>query len=243
MPLQIRAVGGPTGRLLTSMLQERGLIGTPGGVVSYGVRIQSPTLPTLNANAGKFDKLQALERIRDAGILVPYFSETGEALSFPVLGRRRHHTRGKDIIPIPARDQAFENFLNARACDFFVQYVPRQTEFRTWIYRRRHLATYEKTFAHPERLTGTLGFSADNGFAFEFVREAPVDLIQIAAASVEALELDFGAVDILKGLDGRYYVLEVNTAPGVEGPRQGLVNLVSKIARWHELGFPGRRGT
>lgn len=37
----------------------------------------------------------------------------------------------------------------------------------------------------------------------------------LAVEAVEALGLDFGAVDIIKDTDGNVYVLEVNTAPGL----------------------------
>jgi len=40
----------------------------------------------------------------------------------------------------------------------------------------------------------------------------------VALAAVSALGLDFGAVDIIYNEhENQYYVLEVNTAPGLEG--------------------------
>ena len=38
-----------------------------------------------------------------------------------------------------------------------------------------------------------------------------------AIKAVEALDLDFGAVDIIETRQGEIFVLEVNTAPGLEG--------------------------
>jgi D-alanine-D-alanine ligase-like ATP-grasp enzyme len=43
-------------------------------------------------------------------------------------------------------------------------------------------------------------------------------LVTEAQKAVNALGLDFGAVDIIyNGHEDKYYVLEVNTAPGMEG--------------------------
>jgi glutathione synthase/RimK-type ligase-like ATP-grasp enzyme len=44
--------------------------------------------------------------------------------------------------------------------------------------------------------------------------EGPPD--ELAIKAVAALGLDFGAVDVILGRDGQFYVLEVNTACGLE---------------------------
>jgi D-alanine-D-alanine ligase-like ATP-grasp enzyme len=40
---------------------------------------------------------------------------------------------------------------------------------------------------------------------------------QLSVEAVAALGLDFGAVDIIEDKEGNFYVLEINTAPGLEG--------------------------
>jgi hypothetical protein len=43
-------------------------------------------------------------------------------------------------------------------------------------------------------------------------------LTELSSKAIEALDLDFGAVDIIwNERENKYYVLEVNTAPGIEG--------------------------
>jgi hypothetical protein len=57
-------------------------------------------------------------------------------------------------------------------------------------------------------------------FARDSVRipdEVRQELHDLAVRSVNALALDFGAVDIIRGLDNSLSVLEVNTAPGITG--------------------------
>jgi len=48
--------------------------------------------------------------------------------------------------------------------------------------------------------------------------EEPAELRSVAVAAVKALNLDFGAVDVIwNANEDKCYVLEVNTAPGIEG--------------------------
>lgn len=214
------------------------------GVVCWGLGYNG-TEPSLNARCGAANKLQQLQKFKDAGILVPSFWTDLPTASedFPVLGRNLQHRAGRDIrlIMEPEMAQLFN------ASDFYVRYVPRKTEYRSWIYRRRHLATYEKRLVRPEEARGrhTVGANHKNGYAFLLMNSSlvPEGIRETAAKSVEALGLDFGAVDILRGVDEKLYVLEVNCAPGAESAdRAGLKSLAAKIGRWQELGMPRRSG-
>lgn len=240
--IDYRAMRGPTGRLLRELLVGRGVqIGAPAeAVVSYGIHVSS-NLPTLNANAGRRNKLQELQTLEAARVRVPPFQARlglgAVSLQFPVLGRRLHHVGGTDIVPILARDREWD--VKSRRCDFFTQYIPTEREFRVWTFRRNCKGVYEKVLRHPEQFT-RVGGNYDNGFRFDFAHNAPEALKQLAGLAVQALELDFGAVDIIQGVDGNFYVLEVNTAPGAEGPRQGIAGVADSIARWVRNGYPRR---
>jgi hypothetical protein len=212
------------------------------GVVCWGTGY-SGELPALNRQASRYNKLEQLRVLRDADILtVPFFERNAlptRPEDYPLLGRQLRHHGGRDIVQImqPA-DAALVH------ADFYTRYVPRQTEFRTWVYRRRHLGTYEKVLAHPERYR-RIGANFRNGFAFRLVpsEAVPEELRDIGSRVIDALGLDFGAVDILRGIDGRHYVLENNTAPGTEGEdRFALRGLAQKIQRWSQLGMPRRNG-
>lgn len=227
---------GPTGTLL------RKLVGTPKagplGIVCWGVGYNG-TEPSLNKRAGAANKIQQLQKFKAAGLLTPPFwgqlpSEVG---AFPVLGRKLKGHGGLDIALIMQPGDA--KFFSS---DFYTRYIPRKTEFRTWIYRRRHLGTYEKV---QVKAATKIGANYKNGFSFKLLasESVPAALRDIAAKAVDALELDFGAVDTLMGIDGALYILEVNTAPGVEGEnRQVIQGLADKIRKWEALKFPRRNG-
>jgi hypothetical protein len=239
--LQLRAIAGPTSRLLKKMLDERGLLGGPvKGVVNYGYNgIVSYNTPTLNMNAGRLNKYQELVRLDDEGVrTVPFSDRFKDFKEGKVLGRNLHHTRGNDIVIYRAGEGGPKR-------DFYTELVPKQDEFRVWVFRGKHLATYKKVLDYPAKngRKNKAIWNWGNGYAYHFVQpdDVPVGLRETGIAAIKALDLDFGASDVICGADGRYYVLEVNTAPGTQGAaRQGITSLVNCIQRWVQNGFKER---
>lgn len=97
--------------------------------------------------------------------------------------------------------------------------------------------------------TGERGFVWNHDNDFMFVRDGvnpntiPADLLQQANCAIQALGLTFGAVDIVVPRRGRNpisrmpsYVLEVNTAPGMEG------TTVERYAQFFEVYYSGAGG-
>lgn len=239
---------GPTGRLLTGLLRERGVnIGEHAqGVVCYGAGYAG-NLPALNAAVGRYNKYTQFEKMQAAGVRTPkFFNRNNVPRNFagwgwPLFGRELTHREGKDIrLALQPEDIALRF---AAGTSFFTEYVPRITELRVWVYRRRHLASYEKVMRHPAHYK-YYGCSYRNGFAFELLKEGNINRDAVAQASlaIDALGLDFGAVDLILGKDNLPYVLEVNTAPGVEGARQNITALADKIKMWEVGGFKRRNG-
>lgn len=241
-----------TAALLRELLEERGVklsVGKAEAVVSYGVNLGATKLPALNANAGGITKLEELKRLSKAGVAVPQVFEAKGAgwlekvwAARPVLARRLHHQGGTDV-----RYTSSKEWLRKRAASrwaYFTKFIPSDAEYRTWVYRGRHLCTYKKVLAHPERRKNLYTRNHKNGYAFTLVKEGaiPRDAVALAVRGIAALDLDFGAVDIIRGVDGKCYVLEVNTAPGVDGERVSSSKLADKIASWVRLGYPKRKG-
>jgi glutathione synthase/RimK-type ligase-like ATP-grasp enzyme len=236
-----------TGELLRKMLVEKGIEvgnGLPiDAVVSYGVRLDG-RVPTLNAMAGGQTKYAELETLRASGVRVPWtclvrdWYRAEEHL--PVLGRRFNHRGGTDIRLIKTL-RGLRAWREKR--DFYSQFIPSDREYRVQLYRSAHLGTYEKILVRPQEKKRVVGRNNGNGYAFQLcVGEAiPRGAVELAKQALVALQLDFGAVDIIHGTDGAYYVLEVNTAPGADAGRQWLTSLVNHIARWVEKGYPARK--
>lgn len=251
LQLRIAQGCGPTGRTLANLIRAAGhnVSGDnwqrADAVVCWGTGYTGQ-LPSLNRNAGRVNKLEELRRIQAAGLPTPALYTDRRVVMYPALGRQLHHHGGTDIkLALEANDVDF--LLQQGAAQFFTGFVPSRTEYRFWVYRRRHLGAYEKVLAYPqERLRRwRVGRNYANGYAFRLMPEAaiPREGVDLAARTVDTLGLDFGAVDVLHGQDGRFYVLECNSAPGVEGEgRQVIQALARKIARWAGNNYPRRNG-
>lgn len=249
MALQIRTAPGcgPTSRILAGLIRAEGVEvnGISPNIVSWGVRVAPRDgQHSLNGSAGRYDKLRQQLRLREAGVacLDCFERVPGQQEVYPLIARRLHHVAGRDIrVCLQPEDAEHARRLGA---DFFTKFIPRQTEFRVWVYRRRHLGTYEKILTRPDRYT-RFGCNYQNGWAFRLLREqdVPRDSVELASRAIDALGLDFGVADILVPKTGNPVVLECNCAPGVEGPdRQVIRSLAHKIARWHNSGFLRRNG-
>lgn len=236
----------PTGAILEKMLLDAGVAvggANPEAVVSWGVRLNT-NLPTLNSMAGGRTKYEELEVLAKAGVVVPWFCRSNDwnlALQhLPVLGRKFNHRGGRDIRLVRTRKGVV---VVAEKRDFFTEYIENDREYRVQIYRNAHLGTYEKVLLRPEEKIRMVGRNHRNGYGFQLRVGAaiPLDAVLAAKKAVVALELDFGAVDVIRRVNGQFYVLEVNTAPGGEDGRQWLESLVKHIANWTKKGYPGRK--
>lgn len=102
----------------------------------------------------------------------------------------------------------------------YTQYVRKRQEYRLHVFRDKVFFTQRKARNKdvPDENVNWKVRNHANGFIFAHQGvECGPDAEQYAIDAVRVLGLDFGAVDIIKGVDDKWYVLEVNTAIGIEG--------------------------
>jgi glutathione synthase/RimK-type ligase-like ATP-grasp enzyme len=100
----------------------------------------------------------------------------------------------------------------------YTQYIFKTKEFRVHVVGSKVIDTQQKIKDPDQEVKTWKVRSHANGFIFArngIVPSAGRD--ELAIAAVHALGLDFGAVDIIEDKKGNLFVLEVNTAPGLEG--------------------------
>ena len=102
----------------------------------------------------------------------------------------------------------------------YTKYVNKDQEYRVHVFRGEVIFEQRKARKKdvPDDQVNWKIRNHGNGFIFAHrdVFIAP-DGKEAAVQAVEKLGLDFGAVDLMLGKNGLFYVLEVNTACGLEG--------------------------
>lgn len=154
------------------------------------------------------DKFRSLEVMSDAGVSVPAWSRDPEDLKLPILGRRTHHARGTDITLCLQRGDWIR-----QPRDYYVEYIPTVREFRIHVAFGRVIRVQGKYLDQRELAVPWVRNFA-HGYRFRSPRKKlNTARLEAAVQAVDALGLDFGAVDLIIGDDEKHYVLEVNTAP------------------------------
>lgn len=165
------------------------------------------------------NKLTALTILKSRGVNVPEFTTSVDVVrgwlseeSFAYGRKYVESQQGKGIVIITA------DSYDIPRLPLYTKAISKAYEFRV------HVAgSTVIDFSKKKRRSGGESNpyikNSDNGWVFCRQDEVLPDMVrQEAIKAVSALGLNFGAVDVLfKERDSKVFVLEVNTAPGLEG--------------------------
>lgn len=128
---------------------------------------------------------------------------------------------GAGIVLMSKDDEVFPK------APLYVRYIPKVEEYRVHVVLGNVIDVQRKTLSKDK--LEELGIDAENinwkirnlanGFIYQRANVNPnQEVLDASVKIVQCLGLDFGAVDVIVGKkDGKTYVLEVNTAPGLTG--------------------------
>lgn len=191
-------------------------------VIRYGNRIVAPfTEGTIVYNKSKsigFASDKGLSRVlfREKNVRCPklfdYDSYMESNITYPVIARPRQHCKGQNFVVLNTPEQFIEHYsMNHMYGWYYSEFIDKEKEYRVHCGHGKVLAIMEKPKGE-----GIAWNRAINHDPFIRLKQADYmhDICLQALNAVNALELDFGGVDIIYK-DGIAYVLEVNTAPTI----------------------------
>lgn len=149
-------------------------------------------------------------------LCVPYTTDMEEAKRWEGPVVVRHTVTGNSGQGIEIVDDP----LDIPEAPLYTKYIKKASEWRVHVFQGKAIDVTRK-IRDPERTpTNWQVRNHDNGFIFARESGEPPcqSIITHAIEAVAGLGLDFGAVDVIWNQhQERAYVLEVNTAPGLEG--------------------------
>lgn len=186
------------------------------GACSVKDALNPPETIRLAAN-----KLRAFQNMEKAGIIVPAFAARREDVHWKGLTVVRHKLSGHSGEGI----ELVEHTEQLPDAPLYVQYIKKEQEFRIHVGRKggqTHIIAVQRKARDLSVPDGRVNWKVRNhvnGFVFVRQDAHPNDAtLQAACNALVALGLDFGAVDLVwNDREQKPYVLEVNTAPGLEG--------------------------
>lgn len=164
------------------------------------------------------NKLSAFNVLKAEGLSIPAFTTSkAEAVAWnrTFLARTKLTGHSGEGIIVVDKGTPIADVPDA---PLYTLYIYKVREFRNHVVKCQ-VVDYQQKIRDPNREPKTWKIrSHENGFIF--VREGLDNdraRDRLCVEAVSALGLDFGAVDVIEDNEGHYYVLEINTAPGLEG--------------------------
>ena len=208
-------------------------------IINWGsqkeVRGTARVLNKPNAVYKASNKLQAFKTLDREGVSIPWFTNTATELSngtkYVARTKLSGHSGAGIEVFTPNVDEP--NIPNA---PLYTQYINKVAEYRAIVVgdevvdfkqKKKKISPRDEddNIIEEERIEHDEYVWNLNG-GYIFARGGVVitpECSSLAIRAVSALGLDYGAVDIIEDTEGTLYVLEVNTAFGLEGTTIELV--------------------
>lgn len=188
----------------------------PDHVAGAGRVINSPAAVAVASN-----KLRCFERIGAGARCVPYTTDAAVARAWGTKVVVRHTLNGHSGEGI----EIVEPGVDIPAAPCYTKYIVKESEWRIHVLNGQVIDSTRK-IRDPDHVGEPNWAVRNHAGGFIFARnsgEPSEDVVRQAVAAVEAVGLDFGAVDVMVSKPTRShperlaYVLEINTAPGLVG--------------------------
>lgn len=221
----------------SSVPRQYSLIVNWGNTSALQVRPHQRVLNQPDKLTVAINKLRAFDLWKEKGVAIPAYSNDKRDVDLDnhiYLARLHTSSSGGEGIVVLRKGQEVPE------APLYVRYIPKREEYRVHVFcgTAIHVQQKRRRSGIEQSADEKLIRNYDNGWVFCNVDLKQVDhsLLELAVKATQALGLDFGALDIVKSThDGEYYVLECNTAPGLDSPT-AIQKYTTAILKEYERG-------
>lgn len=183
------------------------------------------TLEPAGARAQELNKVEAVTLARNkiasrkklGALAVPTFFTPDQVKEFPVVLRPSKHHGGKNLFVLKNRAEFLARVKNLPRW-YASPLMKKVREFRIFVLGN-HVTSVSERFpdpADPNKVAWNL--QAGGKLINCRFKDWPIELCQKAVQATKEFGLDFSAIDGMIDPDGKSYIFEVNTAPGLKNP-------------------------
>lgn len=174
-------------------------------------------------------KGKARKVMEEAGVKTPILTEP---ISFPVIARPEMHMKGKDF-NVLMNNEELNKFKLTHTNYYYSTFIDKDHEYRVFCAHGKVLHIVEK----PRPIQNSYCWNMEEENPWQVVPRSEIEyeVPYQSLLAVEAIGLDFGAVDVItkNNADGsEVYVLEINTAPQLSA--EYTLEKWSKYFQWVE---------
>jgi len=166
----------------------------------------------------------------------PNIDEAQEWLEKGITIVERHvlNGHGGQGIRIVSKNAIEEEHRELQKAPLYVRYIPKKAEYRVHIVNGKVIDIAQKVARAEIKPFNWRVRSHNNGFVYQrenIMAMLPDEVVEVALQCMRLTDLDFGAVDVIWNFKHqRAYVLEINTAPGLEGST--VESYANAFRRW-----------
>lgn len=146
--------------------------------------------------------------------------------SYPVIVRPKRHHAGHSFVIADDYPMAHEVWpLGGYASPI----INKDTEFRVYVFQSHVISVSKRICDDPTQIAWNVALGSR---MIKLKRKSwPIDVVRTSLRAAKALNLNWGAIDVAKAVDGQVVVFEANTAPGLV-PTARSLPLIAKAFAW-----------
>jgi ribosomal protein S6--L-glutamate ligase len=135
-------------------------------------------------------------------------------LKMPTIVKATHLGGGK-MIYLAKNKAELKRILSKHAETEMIlqEFIPNDLEYRIMVFENKASVAEKKIRVNKKEFRSNSRFGTKE--IFINMDEVPQDLKKISARASQIMDIQVAGVDIIKGNNGKYYLTEINTAPGL----------------------------